>query len=115
MADVLSMIQALYYLPTGVWPLIHMRSFLWVTGPKTDLWLVQTVGVLITAIGTSLLIAGWDGAPGRETVVLAMASAIGLAAIDVVLVSRGVISRIYIVDAVIEGALISGWIVALLR
>lgn len=109
----LSMIQALYYIPTGVWPLIHVRSFLWVTGPKTDLWLLQTIGVLITAIGASLLVAGWGGVIGRETVVLAMTSAIGLAAVDVVLVSRGVISRIYAVDAVIEGILISCWVAAI--
>jgi hypothetical protein len=26
-----------FYLLTGVWPLVHMPSFLAVTGPKTDL------------------------------------------------------------------------------
>lgn len=34
--------QGSYYFITAVWPLAHMRSFLAVTGPKTDLWLMGT-------------------------------------------------------------------------
>jgi hypothetical protein len=30
-------LQGAYFLVTGVWPLVHMPSFLAVTGPKTDL------------------------------------------------------------------------------
>ena len=56
-------IQGLYYLITGIWPLVHMESFLAVTGPKTDLWLVQTVGALIAVIGAMLLAS----ASGRVT------------------------------------------------
>jgi hypothetical protein len=108
----IAVIQALYYVTTGVWPLIHVRSFQWATGPKTDLWLVQTVGVLVTAIGISLLWAGWTGATGTEVLMLAVGSAAGLAAIDVVFVARGVISRIYLVDAIAEAVLIACWIAA---
>ena len=35
--------QGLYLLATTAWPLVHYRSFEWVTGPKADRWLVQTV------------------------------------------------------------------------
>ena len=45
---VLAWVQAGYFVVTGVWPIVHMRSFLAVTGPKTDLWLVKTIGVLVT-------------------------------------------------------------------
>jgi hypothetical protein len=41
--------QGVYYLLTGVWPLPSIGSFQRVTGPKTDLWLVRTVGVLVAA------------------------------------------------------------------
>lgn len=34
--------------------MVHMPSFLWVTGPKSDLWLVDTVSLLISAIGLRL-------------------------------------------------------------
>jgi protein-S-isoprenylcysteine O-methyltransferase Ste14 len=61
-------IQGAYFLVTGVWPLVSIRTFVLVTGPKTDHlptgresdhWLVLTAGVLITAIGLALLTAAW--------------------------------------------------------
>jgi len=52
-------VQAWYYLVTGVWPLVNISSFQLVTGPKTDLWLVKTVGVLVTVISVTLLIAAY--------------------------------------------------------
>src|SRR4051812_31621926 len=38
--------QGIYYLLTGVWPLVGMATFEFVSGTKTDKWLVNTVGVL---------------------------------------------------------------------
>ncbi len=35
----------------GLWPLLHMRSFEQVLGPKTDRWLVRTVAGLMLASG----------------------------------------------------------------
>ena len=46
--------QAAFYVSTGVWPLLHRRSFERVTGPKTDFWLAQTVGLIVAAIGIGL-------------------------------------------------------------
>ena len=43
--------QGLYYTASGVWPLVNMRSFEAVTGPKRERWLVKTVGVLVTVMG----------------------------------------------------------------
>ena len=76
--------QGLYYVLSGLWPLAHMRSFTAVTGPKTDLWLVKTAGLLIASIGASLLAAAARGAAAPETVVLAAGSALALAGADVV-------------------------------
>lgn len=39
--------QGLFYLTSGIWPLIDMPSFEAVTGRKTDKWLVKTVGLLL--------------------------------------------------------------------
>jgi hypothetical protein len=47
--------QGLYYILTGLWPVVSMQSFELVTGPKTDDWLVQTVGLLLAVIGMTLL------------------------------------------------------------
>jgi hypothetical protein len=60
-------IQGVYYLVTGVWPLVSMDTFLRVTGPKTDLWLVNTVGALIAVIALALLVAAWRRRATAET------------------------------------------------
>jgi hypothetical protein len=44
-------LQAAYYVVTGVWPLLHYRSFEWVTGRKRERWLVECVGGLTLAVG----------------------------------------------------------------
>ena len=101
--------QGAYYAITGVWPLIHMRSFLWVTGPKTDLWLVRTVGVLILVIGATLTLAGIRRHVSPETATLAIGSALALTAVDIVYVAAGRISKIYLLDAAAEVALLLLW------
>src|SRR5947209_3041068 len=110
--------QGVYYCVTGIWPLISVESFQWVTGRKTDHlvtgdeadhWLLMTVGVLVTAIGLALLLAAWRKSCPVEVAALALLSAIGLTAIDVVYVARGTIPPIYLADSVAEIALELGW------
>jgi hypothetical protein len=112
-------VQGLYYLVTGVWPLLSMETFQLVTGPKTDHlvtgregdhWLVMTVGVLIVAIAVTLLVAAWRQQNPPEAAVLAIASALGLTGIDVIYVVRQVIAPIYLADAVAEIILLMAWI-----
>src|SRR5437762_14347268 len=79
--------QAAYYLLTALWPLVSIRSFMRVTGPKTDTWLVKTVSMMILAVGMTLAAAGRHGLPTPEMPLLAVSSAAGLAAVDVVYVA----------------------------
>ena len=109
MLPVLLVGQGVYYASTGAWPLVHMRSFLRVTGPKTDLWLVRTVGLLILVIGATLTLAGIRRQVSPETVRLAIGAALALAGIDVVYAAAGRISKIYLLDAVAEVALLLLW------
>jgi hypothetical protein len=122
LAEALLWAQGAYYLFTGLWPLVSIRSFQLVTGPKTDHlptgreadhWLVMTAGVLITAIGAAMLTAAWQRRRSPEIVVLAVGAALGLTGIDVVYTARQVIAPIYLVDAAIQLVLIGGWIAAL--
>jgi hypothetical protein len=94
--------HGVYYLLSGIWPIVSMRSFERVTGPKTDKWLVKTVGVLVTVIGGTLIYGSLRDAPTSPTRFLARASAIGLAAIDGTYVLKRRISPIYLLDAVVE-------------
>ena len=116
--------QGGYFLLTGVWPLVSIESFQRVTGRKTDHlvtgdendhWLVMTVGVLVTAIAVTLLLAAWRRAYSLEVAALAIGSALGLTAIDVIYVARRAISPIYLADAALEVTLIVVWIVVLVR
>jgi uncharacterized membrane protein SirB2 len=106
----LTRIQGTYFLLTGVWPLLHMRSFEAVTGPKRDRWLVKMVGLLAASIGVTLLAGARRRAPSRETRVLAMTSAVSFAAIDVWYALRGRIAPVYLADAVVELGLLGAWL-----
>jgi len=102
-------IQSAYYVVTGAWPVVHMRSFEAVTGPKTDHWLVHMVGLLTVAIGVTLWPrAGRVASPVRTLAVWAAASYL---VIDAVYAATGVISPVYLLDAVAEAALIAGHVI----
>lgn len=94
--------QGMYYTATGLWPLLDERSFQAATGPKTDLWLVKTVGALVSVVGATLVVGGIRGATGPEMPLLAAGSAGALAVIDATYVSGGRSSRVYLLDAALE-------------
>jgi hypothetical protein len=98
--------QGAYYAATGISPFVSRRAFEAVTGPKTEWWLVQTVGGLVGVVGAGLLSAGLKRRPTPELVGIAAGSAAALAAIDVTYALRGRISPVYLLDAVAEGALL---------
>ncbi len=105
-------VQAAFYVGTGVWPLLHRRSFERVTGRKTDFWLAQTVGVTVTTIGIGLAHAVSRRGVPPELRTVAATTAAGLALVDVSFVARGRISKIYLADAAAEVALVAGWLFA---
>ncbi|HYE05692.1 MAG TPA: hypothetical protein VEL07_09185 [Planctomycetota bacterium] len=107
--EALAATQAAYFGATGLWPLVHLRSFQAVTGPKHDRWLVLTVGALVCAVAAALALAAVDGV-GRSDLVLAVGAALALLLVDVVFTARRVIARIYLGDAAIEAALIGAWL-----
>jgi hypothetical protein len=119
---VLCWFQGFYYSVTGIWPLISIQTFKMVTGEKTDNlptglesnhWLVMTVSVLITSISLTLLLAAYRRTQVIELAVLATGAAIGLTAIDVIYVARGVILPVYLLDAIVEVPLILAWCLAI--
>lgn len=111
-AAILALVQGGFYAATGLWALVDLGSFMAVTGPKTDHWLVKTVGILVTVIGAVLLLAWRSRRVTPEVVLLAVGSALSLAAIDIVYVANRTISPIYLLDAAAEVALAVAWIPA---
>ena len=108
---VMAKIHGAFNISGGLWPLIHLRSFEAVFGPKADRWLEYTVAGLLTAVGYAQWRAGTTGDwPHARR--LDLASATTLLAIDLIYVPRGRIRWTYLIDAAEEAGLIAGWIIA---
>jgi hypothetical protein len=101
--------HGIYWLVSGIWPIFHLRSFQAVTGPKADEWLVKTVGSLLAVIGGGLLLGARHRRVTPELEAIAIGSALSLTAIDLVYVSKGRMSKIYLLDALVHSALALTW------
>ena len=102
--------QCVYYALTGLWPWAHLPSFLWVTGPKTDLWLAQTVGLLVIVVAVARGVAAWRRERTWSVVCLALGSAAALLFVDVYFVALGTTSPVYLLDAAAQAGLIALWV-----
>jgi hypothetical protein len=109
-----ALVQGIYFFITGIWPILSMSTFLKVTGPKTDLWLVKTVGIILAVIGAVLVITQVNAEINTSIIVLALGSALGLAMVEFIYVAKKVIPPIYLGDAFAELILIAWWVISLL-
>ncbi|HVM31138.1 MAG TPA: hypothetical protein VM305_10280 [Candidatus Limnocylindrales bacterium] len=101
----------LYWAATGAWALVDMRTFELVTGPKTDRWLVQSFGALVSATGLGLLVA--DGPQGRRDAArIGTLGALAIATCEMVFVKRRQIRPIYLADAAVELGLVAAMMIA---
>ncbi|HSV12297.1 MAG TPA: hypothetical protein VLI68_16075 [Hanamia sp.] len=106
-------VQSLYYFLTGIWPLADIGSFMKVTGPKTDIWLVKTVAVLLMSISFSFVAGLLVRSHWLPLAILAICCCISLAAIDFYYVHKNIISAIYLSDGIIHTLLLLTWIIVL--
>ena len=109
----MSRAHGLFNVVTGLWPVVHMRSFEAVSGPKVDRWLVRTVGGLMAANGVAQLTA--RGEEQRLSAQLGLGMSAVLAAVDVRYGGTGRISRVYLLDAAVQLAWVAAWTVTLRR
>lgn len=107
--------QGIFYVLTGIWPIVSIESFQLVTGPKHDLWLVKTVGAILSVIGITLIIAGIRQESMLSTAILAIGSAVVLAGVDVIYYKKRIIAAIYLLDALAEFLFIAWWITLLVN
>jgi hypothetical protein len=89
---------AAYLVATGVWPLLHYRSFEAVSGPKSDVWLVKTFGALTAAVGLSLT----KDRHSAELLTLVVSGTIAIA--DVLDVVCADVRPVYLADAAVQGS-----------
>jgi hypothetical protein len=99
---VVLLIQAVYFSLFALWPIVHIRSFEYVSGPKYDKWLVKTVSLLLLSVALTLFYAIAQDSLSAPIIFLGLASAFSMLAIDVIYTLKGTISRIYLADACAE-------------
>jgi hypothetical protein len=102
--------HALYFVVGGIWSIVGRRSFEAITGPKTDYWLVRTVGGLLTAVGAVIGFAGYRQRLTPEIRWLAVSTSAVLAVIDAISTASGRLRRVYLLDALTNLLLIGGWL-----
>ena len=111
----LAIAHGAFFLTAGLWPVVHLRSFEFVTGPKVDGWLVKTVGTLIAVSGAVIINAARRDRVTPEIIALANGVSGALGFISFHYARKRRISRIYYLDAATELAIIGIWANALLR
>lgn len=99
--------QGWFYVVTGLWPILHIKSFEAVSGPKTDKWLVRTLGLLIACSGIIFIHYPMNEA----ALTLAILNAVVLSSIDIYYVWKKVIWKTYLADALVEGGFILSYLV----
>ena len=102
--------HALYFGIGGIWAVAGRRSFEAITGPKSDYWLVRTVGGLLAAVGGVIGLAGASQRITPEIRWLAVTTSGVLTAIDLVYTASGRVRRVYLLDAIANAILIGGWL-----
>src|SRR3954466_8173683 len=84
----LAQAQGVFNVVSGVWPLVSMRTFEAVYGPKSDRWLVHTVAGLLTTVGCAQLLSR-DPVQLRAARVVGIGTAATRVTIDAIYVPKG--------------------------
>jgi hypothetical protein len=112
----LLIIQGFYTFITALWAIIDIDSFMKVTGPKTDIWLVKTVSIVLAGVGLTLLSHLTErDKPVFPAILLGCFTSAGLAFIDFYYTSSNTIPLVYATDGFIEVAFFIGWMIVLAR
>lgn len=102
--------QGTYFLATGLWPILHRRSFEAVAGTKVDGWLMKTFGALVASVGYALMVGAVEAPRSRTLRALGIGSATALALADGIYATKGRIPRVYFADMLVEAAIVGSWL-----
>src|SRR3546814_11279963 len=81
------LIQGIYFVVTGIWPLLNMASFITATGPKQDTWMAEMVGLSSASIGLTFIVSSLRQRP--SPVLLGYAVAASFLAMDITYLAAG--------------------------
>ncbi|MBT1699198.1 hypothetical protein KK083_20040 [Fulvivirgaceae bacterium PWU4] len=106
----LLIVQAAYIFLTALWPIVDIRSFMAVTGYKTDIWLVKTVGALLIPVALTLVMYLYIRTDRRPAFLLGSGTAAAFICIDFYYALTDVISDIYLADGFPEIVFLVCWL-----
>jgi hypothetical protein len=113
--NLLSLVQGVYTLLTALWALVDIKSFMEVTGPKTDTWLVKTVAVVLLPIAVCFLWGLFFNSDRLLIIVVGIMSSAGLAFIDFYYTTNGTIKWIYQADGYLQLLFLLLWVFLFVR
>jgi len=102
-------LQSLFYLFTGIWPLMHISSFLAGKGEEADNWLLVSAGSLLLCIVCAFFIDLYARRNSASIIFLAIASSVAFLCVDFHYSVFHAMSKLYIVDAAIHLVLMTLW------
>lgn len=108
-------IQGSYLLITSLWSLIDIQSFMEITGPKTDLWLVKSFSLILICVAVSCLYSGFSKHFSPAVHLMAFSTAMVLFTIDVYYPLKGVIRKVYLADGYVHLIFLILWIIHFFR
>ncbi|HEX2616517.1 MAG TPA: hypothetical protein VHL57_03190 [Flavobacteriales bacterium] len=109
----LGALHGAYLLFGGLWPMLHMASFEAVTGPKSDHWLVRSVGGILIVVGATLFAEARRSSWSKGVVLIAMGVSFVLGVVAVVTSILGRIWPVYLLDAALHLAFVAAWTILL--
>ena len=89
--------QGLYYIVAGLWPLVDLRSFEALTGPKPDRFVVEATGLLFAASGAALAVGAVARGQDRSSRILS--ALVPMTSTFVALRHRPQVRAVYLADA----------------
>ncbi|MFL5730321.1 MAG: hypothetical protein ACJ75J_12615 [Cytophagaceae bacterium] len=110
----LGFIHSMYFMAIGIWPVIDLNSFVFFTGPKTDIWMAKALGLLMTLTGILVISATIRNKLIMELILLIIFSAAVLAGVEFYYGWNDLIPEIYLLDATAEFFFILCWLLLLL-
>ena len=112
----LALAHGAYLLAAGLWPILSLRTFKKITGPRPEGWLTKGVGACLANIGMALTAAGARGKVSQELRLLGGTTALSFAAMDFWYAgARRRISPVYLANDTVQLAFAALWTLAELR
>jgi hypothetical protein len=112
---ILLWVQASYYLSTALVALLDIHFFMQITGPKTDIWLVKTVSVLLIPISLCLILNAVVKTNPLPVIAVGLSSSLVLAFIDFYYTANDTIKWVYAVDGILQLVFVTGWTIILFK